>query len=95
VSHAQCWAHTRRAFERAEKSEPQAVSEALAIISQLYRHEEAMRQRKLLGQAKQDYCARHCLAVVENFFGWLHTQATAMTCTTAILLPRPGLCRRT
>ena len=74
LSHAQCWAHTRRAFDRAEKSEPQAVSEALAIIGELYRHEEAIRQGKLEGQAKQDYRARHSLPVVEGFFGWLHAQ---------------------
>ena len=29
VTHALCWAHTRRYFERAQDSEPEAVAEAL------------------------------------------------------------------
>lgn len=74
VVHAQCWAHTRRAFERAEPSEPQAVAEALDIIGTLYRHEAEIRNRELEGQAKQVYRARHSVAVVEAFFGWLQEQ---------------------
>ena len=68
VTHAQCWAHTRRAFERAEASEPEAVAKALDIIGTLYRHEAEIRKQKLEGQAKQDYRARHSLPVVEAFF---------------------------
>jgi IS1 family transposase len=29
VTHAQCWSHTRRTFERAEQAEPQAVAQAV------------------------------------------------------------------
>ncbi len=36
TTHALCWAHMRRGFERAEKSEPQASAEALAMIALLY-----------------------------------------------------------
>jgi hypothetical protein len=32
VTLAQCWAHTRRYFDRAEAIEPQAVAEALAVV---------------------------------------------------------------
>jgi transposase len=74
VTHAQCWAHTRRAFERAEASEPQAVAEALAIIGELYRHEAQIREQALADQAKLDYRARHSLPIVDVFFGWLHAQ---------------------
>jgi len=74
VTHAQCWAHTRRAFERAEPSEPEAVAEALALIGVMYQHEAEIRERRLAGRAKQDYRARYCLPVVEAFFGWLHGQ---------------------
>ena len=74
VVHAQCWAHTRRAFERAERSEPQAVAEALELIGALYGHEVQIRQRKLQGQDKQAYRAQHSLAVVDAFFGWLRQQ---------------------
>ena len=74
VTHAQCWAHTRRCFERAEGSEPASVSEALAMIGELYRHEAELRQQQLEGQARQDYRTRHSLPIVECFFGWLHEQ---------------------
>jgi transposase len=74
VTHAQCWAHTRRCFERAEQAEPEAVAEALERIGALYRVEAEIRKAKLEDQAKQDYRSRHSLPVVETFFGWVHEQ---------------------
>ena len=32
LSHAQCWSHCRRNFERAQESEPEAVAAVLALI---------------------------------------------------------------
>ena len=43
VTHALCWSHTRRYFERAKDSEPEAVAEALALIGAMYAHEEQLR----------------------------------------------------
>ena len=40
VTHALCWSHTRRHFERAKDSEPEAVAEALALIGAMYAHEK-------------------------------------------------------
>lgn len=74
VAHAQCWAHARRAFERAETSEPQAVAEALEIIGTLYRIEAEIRQKQLQGQAKQAYRSRYSLPVAQTLFGWCHQQ---------------------
>lgn len=74
VTHAQCWAHTRRAFERAQGSEPQAVDEALALIGTLYQHEAEIRKRELTDQAKLDYRIRHSLPAAQAFFGWVHRQ---------------------
>jgi transposase len=74
VTHAQCWAHARRAFERAEQAEPQAVAEALQLIGALYRVEARIRDEGLQGQAKQDHRSRHSLPVVEAFFGWVGHQ---------------------
>jgi hypothetical protein len=73
VTQAQCWAHTRRCFERAQDSD-QAAREALELIGALYRIEVEIRDRKLVGQAKLDYRARHSHPVVEAFFAWCHTQ---------------------
>jgi transposase len=77
VTQAQCWAHLRRYFERAEASDP-AVAEALAIIGELYRVEREIRERELTGQAKLDYRSRQALPIVDAFFGWCHQQRQRM-----------------
>lgn len=73
VTQAQCWAHLRRYFERAQGSDP-AADEALAIIGELYRVEQAIRDRELTPQAKLDYRAQQALPIVEAFFAWCHRQ---------------------
>ena len=50
VTHAGCWAHSRRHFEQAREAEPHATSEALALIGRLYQHEQEIRNRQLLGE---------------------------------------------
>ena len=74
VTHAECWAHTRRYFERAKEAEPQAVDEALAIIGTLYRIEAHIRDNKLTGEAKLTYRTRHSEPVVTAFWAWCDRQ---------------------
>ena len=54
VTHALCWAHTRRYFERAKDSEPEAVTEALAAHRSDVRSREAnpCRRVRWRGQAR-------------------------------------------
>jgi transposase len=73
VTQAQCWAHLRRYFERAQGSDP-AADEALAIIGELYRVEQSIRDRELTQQAKLDYRSQYALPIVDAFFGWCHQQ---------------------
>jgi transposase len=73
VTQAQCWAHTRRYFERALDSDPVAA-EALELIGTLYRVEAQIRDQRLEGQVKLDYRARHAHPAVEAFFAWVHGQ---------------------
>ena len=73
ITQAQCWAHTRRYFERASKSDP-AAEEALTLIGGLYRMEQQIREKGLEGQAKLEYRSRHALPIVDAFFGWCHEQ---------------------
>ena len=47
IAHAQCWAHSRRGFIKAEGIEPERVAEALAHIGVLYRVEQEIRDKKL------------------------------------------------
>ena len=73
VTQAQCWAHTRRYFERAQESDL-AAAEALEIIGALYQVETQIRERELADQAKLDYRRDQALPIVDAFFGWVHTQ---------------------
>ncbi len=74
VTHAQCWSHTRRYFERAQKAEPEAVAEALDLIGQLYLVEEHMRKRGLAGDEKRAYRLEHSRPTVDAFFEWCDRQ---------------------
>jgi transposase len=74
VTHAQCWSHTRRKFERAENVEPQAVAEALELIGKLYLVETHIREHELAGEDKRSYRIEHARPVVEEFFQWCDKQ---------------------
>jgi transposase len=74
VTHAECWSHCRRYFERAQESEPAASAEALALIGTLYRHEQVIRERQLAGEAKLAYRTEHSEPVVRAFWGWCDDQ---------------------
>ena len=74
MTHAQCWAHTRRYFEKAREAEPQAVAEALALIGEMYVAEQAIRDKKLSGEAKLKYRTKHSEPVVAAFWRWCESQ---------------------
>ena len=74
VTHAECWAHTRRYFERAKEAEPQAVDEVLAIIGALYRIEAHIRDKQLTGEAKLTYRTQHSEPVATAFWTWCDSQ---------------------
>jgi len=74
ITQAQCWAHTRRYFVKATAIEPAAVGEALEQIGALYAIEKTLRERRLEGEKKQRYRARHAMPRVEAFFGWCREQ---------------------
>lgn len=78
TTHALCWTHTRRYFIEAEKSEPQACAQALAMIAQLYRHETHLREHALAGQEKRSYRQQHSQPLVDAFFNWIHAQRQRM-----------------
>ncbi len=81
ITHAQCWAHTRRCFERALTLEPEAAGEALAMIGALYRHEEQIRNSKLTGWAKKEYRQIHSTPVVDTFWLWCKKQCQRLDLT--------------
>ena len=74
ITHAQCWAHTRRTLERAKDSEPEAVAEALARIGELYACEARIRDQGLTGEAKRDYRLSQAKPALDAFFEWAEQQ---------------------
>ena len=74
VTHAQCWAHAWRGFERAEPSEHETVPEAMEFIGMLYRVETEIRRKLTDCQAKQTYRTFHSLPVVETFLESVNEQ---------------------
>jgi len=71
VTHALCWAHTRRGFVGAEDVEPIRAGEALRWIGELYAIEEEIRSKKLEGEAKLEQRGSRSRLVVAEFFDWL------------------------
>jgi len=86
IIQAQCWAHTRRYFVKAEEAEPEVVAEALEQIGLLYKHEKEIRklkeQEEKRKQKDPDALRARILKirseksnpVVERFFDWCYQQ---------------------
>lgn len=74
MTHAQCWAHARRYFEKAEVAEPNAVAEALTLIGEMYAAEQAIRDKALSGEAKLKYRTQHSEPLVAAFWRWCELQ---------------------
>jgi transposase len=74
VTHAQCWAHTRRGFFEALSAEPQAADCALKMIGQVYEVEAAIRHKGLSGERKRLHRLDNAKPLVEQFFAWVDEQ---------------------
>ena len=74
VTHAQCWTHTRRQFIEAEKIEPEAVGQVLALIAQLYRFETKINDQNLTGDKKREYRLANSKPVVDKLYEWCESQ---------------------
>lgn len=83
--HAQCWAHTRRGFEKAQAAEPQACAQALALIGELYRHEQVIRDQALEGAEKLAYRGEYSRAAFDAFWVWCETQLNPLALPSAAL----------
>jgi len=74
VTHAECWAHTRRYFERAKEADPEAAAQALGLIGELYRIEAHIRDKKLKHESKLKYRTQHSEPAVQAFWQWCDAQ---------------------
>ncbi len=75
LTHANCWAHARREFERAQGSNPRESADALSWIGELYRHERIIREQSLEGDAKLEYRVVNTVRVVNGFWEWCAEQS--------------------
>jgi len=82
ITHAQCWAHTRRKLFEALEIEPEAAGRGLEFIGELYACEKHIRQQGLDGEPKRQYRLAHAAPVVAAFFAWAQEQLSE-----AALLP--------
>lgn len=76
LTHAQCWAHTRRKLFEAQGAEPEAAR-GLELIGGLYAVEERIRSQKLRAARKLDARWMHAKPIVEQFFAWVNQQFEA------------------
>ena len=74
IAHAQCWAHSRRMFIKAQELEPERVEEALSRIGLLYRVEEEIRERQLTGADKRALRQQKGKPAAAHFFDWVEAQ---------------------
>jgi transposase len=72
ITHAQCWAHTRRHLFEAQGAEPEAAAHALDLIGALYEVEARIRDQNLTAARKLDYRLIHAKPIVEQFFAWVN-----------------------
>lgn len=74
LTHAQCWAHSRRAFFEAQASDPTGTEEALEQVKALYAVEDEIREQNLVGEVKQLHRLMHSKPLVARFFDWVDRQ---------------------
>jgi transposase len=82
IVHAQCWAHTRRYFVKAEEAEPTRAGEALALIGKLYEEEEKIRSAGLESEKVLAARGEKVKPVVDGIFAYLTRELA-----TEVLLP--------
>lgn len=74
LTHAQCWAHSRRKVFEAQDIEPAHAEQALAWIGELYAVEAQIRDENLSGAAKRARRQQQSRPVTDRFFKWIDKQ---------------------
>lgn len=74
LTHAQCWAHSRRKVFEAKDIEPAHAEQALEWIGALYAVEAQIREDNLTGQAKRARRQEQAKPVTDRFFKWIDKQ---------------------
>lgn len=74
VTHANCWVHTRRHFEKALQMEPKLAQHALDEIARLYKLEAKWRTQELSPDAVIENRRKDSEPIVHALFAWMDQQ---------------------
>ena len=74
LTHAQCWACTRRKFFESQNIEPERAKQALDMIGELYVIEEQLREKERTSEVKKAIRQREAKPLVNKFFTWVQKQ---------------------
>jgi len=74
LTHAQCWAHTRRKFFESKDIEPDRAAHALDLIGEIYAIETRIRESGLTGDENKRIRQRDAKPIVTRFFAWVQKQ---------------------
>ena len=74
VTHAACWVHARRYFDRALLIEPIAAQAAIDNIAQLYKNEKQIKDNITEVSDALAYRQKHSEQLVTEFFNWIYEQ---------------------
>ncbi len=74
VTHATCWVHARRYFDRALLIEPIAATEAIEKIALLYKNEKHIKDHITEPADALAYRQKHSEPLVTEFFNWVYAQ---------------------
>ena len=74
ATRAQCWAHSRRGFDKSLTSEPDCAEHTLRMISALYDIEQDIVDLNLRDSKKQDHRQKYSKPIVDEYFKWIDEQ---------------------
>lgn len=74
ITHAACWAHTRRYFEKALDYHSKEAQYALAEIQKLYQIEAHIRKQTLNAHDTVQYRLKYSEPIVTALFSWIYEQ---------------------
>lgn len=74
ITHATCWAHARRYFEKSLTMEPVLANEAIKMIAALYAVEKQIKESELSAEQIKVHRQKHSEPLVTAFFSWVYEQ---------------------
>jgi hypothetical protein len=74
ITHASCWAHLRRMFEKALDAAPTEAQWALDTIAKLYQIETHIRDKQMAADEITQTRVKHSEPLITQFYQWIHEQ---------------------